>query len=177
MVGKIPQRMKKYLIEGKPTHIPTSWRDVQLSRFIDWLNFRPETGITQAERILLDLELRTGIDYETLAQLPVYVLEDMAAATSFYDDGESLQPFMVIPAEHANVSAIDLKQDTLEKLLLARQAYSQADANGQHRYTAAPRIVQVYTGLDITDWTVAEAIGLCAFFLTSYESSQSVTES
>lgn len=130
--------MQKITID-KDYHVPTSWADVTLSRFIEWLNM-PEP--VEPDDALKSLSFRTGVPMEVLGKCDMASLSLLNDLAGFWYDLEVLEAYNTVPKEFAE--AVDFGKLPYGKLTMIEQKIKECDDKGLHPFTVAAECMRIY---------------------------------
>jgi len=124
----------------KQYEVPTSWKDVTFTKFVDWLNFMPkETDVKTEIEILA---FTTGIEQHVLEQCSIETLNTLTGLISFWFDFEALDAFNIVDKKFAD--ALDFDKLPFGKLELINQKIKECEAKGLHPFTVALQCFDIY---------------------------------
>jgi len=83
-------------INGKKYAVPSGWKDITVSQFIDLVVFQPQDDIADLFR---RMEIITGIPYAVLENLDMAGIETLRTMTDFINDQSGLEAVNVFPKE------------------------------------------------------------------------------
>lgn len=130
--------MQKVTID-KEYQVPTSWADVSLAQFIEWLNMNePDTP----EDAIASLSFRTGIPSDILRSCDMGSLELLNGLAQFWYDLETLEAYNTVPKEFAD--AVDFSKLPYGKLEMINQRIKECDDKGLHPFSVAQECMRIY---------------------------------
>lgn len=157
-----------FIDEEREIKLPESWSELTFSQYLDLVNGDDKDWVTR-------LSILTGIDKESIVQLPGEAVESLIHVISFLADKEPLVKANVIPDEWAGFKYSKVEYSHHCAIMAEVKRCTDAQLN---ELNFAPVLVEYCTGervskkefkkgIDIRNKPVTEVLGLANFFLTA----------